>query len=193
MPNKKQNHSSSWLISVFFREYGPFTLEELALRASGREFGWDMYVYNFPKDNVWRPARDIPELREILLKHFPLQPGDEGPAGGRIMKSDPLKLIEISPTDAGYCSWENAETTCKNFSFNGYGSWRFPTPSELSSSAWYISEQAQTTELTLHWSNERKGATATAVYTSRDSKLRGSKKALPITEWHPIRPVRDIK
>lgn len=188
-----QNNASSWIISVYHQEYGPFNLEELAQRASGREFGWDMYVYRFPKDNVWRPARAIPELRDILLKHFPLQPGDEGPAGGRVVKTDTSKLIEVSPTDAGYCSWENAENTCKNFSFNGYNNWRFPTPAELSFCVWFISEQAQSNESNLHWSNERKGTLATAVYTNKNGKERGTKKQLPVTEWHPIRPVRDLR
>jgi len=223
MSNDRRNETIKYLISVNYQEYGPFTLEELASRASKREFGWDMYVYRFPKDNVWRPARSIPELSDILLKHFPFQPGDEGPAGGRVIKGDTSKLFEISPTDAGYCSWENAENICKNFSFNGYNNWRLPTRDELSRSAWYISEQvrdekktAQTNEFILHWSNKREKDKAAAVYTcivediyvppvsskkgvttaghyrNKDDIERGNEKMLSITEWHPVRPVRDL-
>jgi len=216
MSNRMSRENASFLISVFYKEHGPFNLEELALRAAKREFGWDMFAYRLPKDNIWRSVRVIPELREILLKNFPLQAGDEGPAGGRIFKNKSNKLIEISPADAGYCPWENAENVCKNFSFNGYNDWRLPTPDELTSSAMYISEQVryeknipQTDEFILHWSNQRKGESATAVFTcideddykngtldgyykNRDDIEKGYKKQLPVTEWHPVRPVREV-
>ncbi|MCL2210477.1 MAG: DUF4339 domain-containing protein [Treponema sp.] len=222
MLNKK-HETTAWLTSIYYKEYGPFTPDELAQRAAKREFGWNMYVYRFPKDNVWRPARDIPEIREILLKHFPLREGDEGPSGGLVFKDKKSKLIEVSPADAGYCIWENAEKACKNFSFNGFGGWRFPGKDELSCVSGYISNQireerkiTQTNEFILHWSNERNGDKATAVYTcivedkweplknkpadgtdsghyiNKDGILRGKDKQLPVTEWHLVRPVRDL-
>lgn len=210
-----------WLISIYYREYGPFNLSELAERACNRKFGWDMYVYRFPKDNVWRPARDVPEIREILLKHFPLKKGDMGPAGGCVYYDNAnSKLYEVSPADAGYCSWENAERTCKNFSFNGFNDWRLPSPKELSEASLYMSDQIrqkrnieQTNEHIYHWSNKRDGNKASAVITcivedkyepssggtangkfvNKDGIVRGNEKPLPVTEWHPVRPVRDLK
>jgi len=194
MSNRRQNESLSFLISIYFTEYGPFNLEELAQKAAKREFGWDMYAYRHPKDNVWRPAREIPELREILLKHFPLKPGDEGPAGGYVFKDKNSKLIEASPADAGLCSWENAGNVCKNFSFNGYKDWRIPAKDELLRFSPYISGQIhkgknrdKANDNVCHWSNERKGNNATAIIT-----LSGNEKQLPVTEWHPVRPVRDL-
>ena len=204
MLNKRPKEALSFLISIYYKEYGPFTLEELALRAADRKFGWDMYVYRFPKDNVWRPARDIPETREILLKHFPLKHGDMGPSGGCVFKDKNSKLVEVSPADAGYCVWENAEKACKNFSFNGFGGWRLPSKEELSHASRFINDQIRyerkieiTDEFILHWSNERDGDKATAVYTciiedNKDGIARGRDRKLPVTEWHPVRPVRDL-
>jgi len=218
MSNKSQ--TVSFLTSVFYKEYGPFNLEELALRAKKREFGWDMYVYRLPKDNIWRPARDVPETREILLKYFPLQAGDMGPSGGYVFENDISALIEVSPTDAGYCAWENAEKVCNNFYFNGFNNWRLPSKSELSKSSQFISSQIrqkrgieQTNELILHWSSEHKGDKAAAVitciiedkwepssksaaasgrYINKDGNIIGHEKQLSIKEWHPVRPVRDL-
>lgn len=218
--NRRQNEALSFLISIYYKEYGPFNLEELAKLAARRDFGWDMYAYRHPKDNVWRPVRDIPELREILLKNFPIQAGDQGPAGGHVFKDKNSKLIEVSPADAGYCAWENAENVCKNFSFNGYKDWRLPTKDELLESSGFISSQirqkentVQTNELILHWSNERKKDSATAVitcvvedkyvqnptngtsgghYVNKDGIKIGIEKQLPVTEWHPVRPVRNL-
>jgi len=193
MSNRNQG-SAAFFISIYYQEYGPFNLDELAARAAKREFGWDMYAYRFPKDNVWRHVRDIPELREILLKNFPLKHGDEGPAGGFVFKDKNSKLIEASPADAGLCSWENAENVCRNFSFNGYKDWRIPTKDELLRFSGYLSSQLsqkkntdKVNELIHHWSSEHKGKNATAIITST-----GREKLLPITEWHPVRPVRDL-
>jgi len=206
MLNKKYSVNNLWLISIYYREYGPFTMEELAERAKKREFGWDMYVYRLPKDNVWRPARDIPETREILLNNFPLQHGDMGPAGGYVFKlKDKTGLYELSPADAGYCPWENAENICKHFSFNGFNDWRFPSLKELSASAAFINAQIReersvehANENIFHWSNERKNQTAaTAVITCIDKNKKndlviGRDTSLPVKEWHHVRPVRDL-
>ena len=166
------NKTITWLTSVNYRETGPFNPEELALRAKNRIFTWDMYVYRFPLDDIWRPARDTPELKQLLLRHFPLQAGDTGPAGGYVIENSFKQLVEVSPCDAGFCAWEDALNICKNFTCNGFGNWRLPSIDELKRCGGFVSHQLrvrkslrETDEVILHWSNLRKEETAVAVVT----------------------------
>jgi len=216
---------TTWLTSLNYEEAGPFSLDELTPRAKTRLFSWDMYVYKFPKDDLWRQPREIPEMKEILLKYFPLQPGDTGPAGGHVIKNSSQQLVEVSPFDAGFCSWENAEKICNNFYFNGCNDWRLPSPDELGCCTALISRQfrnskniTETDELIMHWSIRREEDNAVAVVTceiedyyvfpymlsymtgvsggywkSRNGPWRGNEIKCPITEWHSVRPVRDLK
>jgi len=172
MPEKKQNEATTWITSYNYGEAGPFSLDELTVRAQKHTFSWDMYVYKFPHDDMWKPARDVPELKQILLKHFPLQKGDTGPAGGYVIKNKPEKLVEVSPFDAGFCAWDDAKIICGNYSLNGYNGWRLPSVEELRSITGFVSHQlrvrksiSETNEVIIHWSDMREGDTAAAVVT----------------------------
>jgi len=172
MSDKNVNDEVTWLTSVNYKEAGPFCSDELIERARKRLFSWRMYVYRFPKDDMWRPARDIPFLKEILLKHFPLQEEDAGPAGGYVIKNSLGKLVEVSPYDAGFCPWEDAKNICENFSLNGIGGWRLPAPDELNRCCGLVSHElrvrksvSETDEVIMHWSSRREGETAVAVVT----------------------------
>ena len=172
MPDKQQNEKTKWITSVNYAEAGPFDIDELTLRAQNRLFTWDTYVYRFPSDDMWRLARDVPEMKNILLKHFPLKAGDTGPAGGYVIRNSLQRLVEAAPFDAGFCSWEDAKHLCNSYSLSGYSGWRLPSPDELSNCASIVSHQLrvrksvrETDELIIHWSSQREGDNATAVVT----------------------------
>ena len=172
MSKEKKIEEVTWITSENYNEAGPFDINELTLRAQKRLFSWNMYVYKFPKDDMWRPARDVPEIKEILLKHFPLRQEDTGPAGGHIIENSSHQLIEVSPFDAGFCQWEDAKKLCENFLLNGCNGWRLPEPNELRYCSGLVSRQlrnkkniTETDELIIHWSGQREGDKAVAVVT----------------------------
>jgi len=224
MSEKKQNEAAAWITSRNYKEAGPFNSDELITRAQKRFFAWDMYVYKFPHDDMWRLARDVPELKQILLKYFPLQAEDTGPAGGYVIKNKSEKLVEVSPVDAGFCAWDDAKNACEYFSLNGYSGWRLPAVDELRSISGLISHQVRvrksinvTDEVIIHWSEKREGDTAVAVvtcenkdhyifpyilsymsgisggyWTSKNGPYCGNEIKCPVTDWRPVRPVRDL-
>jgi len=213
----------AYFTSINMKESGPFTFGELAYRASRRLFNWDMYVYPFPGKDVWRKAGDHKFTREILEKYFPIKDGDTGPAGGFIVSTKENKLIEVSPVDAGFCSWHDANELCEKFSYNGISEWRFPSPEELSSYAAikrkFLRDNKvyQTTEKIINWSCLQKGDKAVAVVTqenedeflppytypmggtsggyhkSKHGPWLCDKIEFPVTDWIAVRPVRDLK
>ena len=224
----------TFLTSINYTESGPFRSSELAFRASKRLFTWDHYIYCLPNDN-WRHARDMELTRKILEKYFPLNTGDTGPAGGIIIRASGTQCTEVSPIDAGCCSWHDAGRLCEQFSHNGYTGWRLPAPAELMDYAHILRGRLRkryniyrTAETTLHWSSFQKsqfdyspdkpsGDTAIAVvtqenedyylplyyypmggtsggyYKSEKGPWRGDEKKLPVTDWLPVRPVRDLR
>ena len=212
-----------YITSVNYIESGPFHTSELAFRAYKRLFSWDMYVLCTP-GIYFTHARERSLMREILEKYYPLESGDTGPAGGIIIKDSDNKLIEVSPVDAGFCSWNDADRLCNEFSHNGYDKWRLPSAEELKTFAYALRSRLQkrekiynTTETAVHWSRQQKGGKAVAVvtsenedhyvfpyslsymtgtsggyWTSKNGPWRGSEKELPVTDWLPVRPVRDV-
>ena len=210
-----------YITSVNYKEAGPFHFSELAFRAYKRLFSWDMYV---APGIYFSHARDIPKIRKILEKYYPLQSGDTGPAGGVVIRTKEEKLLEVSPVDAGWCTWHDADRLCREFSHNGYGSWRLPSPEELKEYAYSLRSRLknrenvyQTTETTMHWSSKQKddkafvivtgenedyyvhpyslsymSGTSGGYWTSSNGPHRGDQKEFRVTDWLPVRPVRDL-
>ncbi|MCL2185144.1 MAG: DUF1566 domain-containing protein [Treponema sp.] len=173
MPDKLDTFHM-YLTSVNYIESGPFHLSELAFRAYKRLFSWDMYVLITPGMH-FSHARDIPATRQILERYYPFEAGDTGPAGGLIIQDASGKWIEISPVDAGWCTWHGAERLCKEFSHNGYNDWRLPLPEELKKYAFTLRSRLekrekvrQTNETTIHWSIQRNNDNAITIVTSEN-------------------------
>ena len=168
------NDFNMYITSVNYIESGPFHPSELAFRASKRLFSWDMYVLCTPTI-YFTHARERANMREILEKYYPLESGDTGPVGGIIISGADNNLIEVSPVDAGACSWNDAQRLCENFSHNGFDNWRLPSVKELQSFAYTLRARLSkreninnTTETIIHWSSRQKGNKASAVVTSEN-------------------------
>jgi len=217
------NDFHMYITSVNYIESGPFHPSELAFRASKRLFSWDMYVLCTPAI-YFTHARERANMREILEKYYPLESGDTGPAGGIIINGADNNLIEVSPVDAGACSWNDATVLCEKFSHNGFDGWRLPSVKELKSFAYTLRARLSkreninnTTETAIHWSSQQKGDKALAIVTSENEDhyvhpvflsymtgasggywkslngpWRADEKEYAVTDWLPVRPVRDL-
>jgi hypothetical protein len=123
----------TYLISIFFKESGPYTLEQLGKMAKERKFTWSHYVHKMG-DNKWYPARNLTEIRAVLEKRYGFIPGETGPGGGMVFlynTGSEHQLFEAATNVLAPVSAADAEKACSDYNGGGYKDWRIPTEDEL--------------------------------------------------------------
>jgi hypothetical protein len=123
----------AYLISIYMKESGPYTLEQLIKLAKERRVSWGHYFQKIG-DSQWRPARDIKEVKEILVKKFAFEEGDTGPSGGTVFfyySASEKFIMEAAARNFGPVTAKEAEKLCADCRECGYDNWRLPDEDEL--------------------------------------------------------------
>jgi len=212
----------SFFTSINFIENGPFKLEELAYRAHMRLFNWDMFVYPnvgnvwkparenstthnilekyFPlKEGDTGPAGGfVIDVKEKKL--IEVSPVDAG-----WCKAHDAQQLCIDFSHNGYNDWRLPSVNeLKSYA----GNFRSHLRKKYN--------VYQTTQTTIHWSSHQRIDKATAIVTqenedtflppytypmggtsggyhkSKNGPWLCDEKEHPVTDWLPVRPVRDL-
>jgi hypothetical protein len=205
-----------YLISIYFKETGPYTLEQLVKLARERKFTWGHYV-NKLGDNKWFPASEIEDIKKLLEHKFAFVSGDTGPAGGLVFifnNGTEELILEAAPHHIGPVPACDAQKICADYKGGGHEGWRLPDEDELRAFtiahfSQHISSKHETT--VLFWSFSKSTGKACAVVTKEDCdtwnpwehkdddfskyKLGDIVKPDEATQLHvlPVRELRNIK